>query len=416
MTSMFTARTLIACLGAAAAAAIAMAWLSFARAGADELRASSREMDAAVGKALFERLWVAAPASTEAADGLGPLFNARSCAACHKEGRSALIWRDGERVKASGLVVRVASPNGAPHPEFGVQLQDRALPGLASEARVEPRLDRGTLKVEVTFERPPHSQVVLEARLAPSLEGRALLELVDEQAVLALADPDDSDGDGISGRPHFIEDANGNRFLGRYGAKATVRSLAMQTAEAAATDMGLSSPFVRRAQGDCTVLQPDCIARPSGRSVISDGEEISADVIRLITSHLRRLEAPTADIGSDGFRAFASAGCAACHVPSLPARDGTSLQVFTDLLLHDLGPEGASTIREGSAAPAEWRTAPLRDLAPRNGARRYMRDGRAATLREAILHHGGEAAAARAAFSAANGRDQQLLLDFLAKL
>jgi CxxC motif-containing protein (DUF1111 family) len=406
---MINSRTLIAGFGAAAAAVVAMAWLSYARAGDGGL-------DAALGKALFERLWVGAPASTAAADGLGPLFNARSCAACHQGGRAArAVIRDG-RLEVHGLVVRAAAPDGSVHPELGQQIQERALPGLAAEARIAVRLDGHALQVSTRLQAQPRIPAVFETRLAPSLRGRALLDEIDEAAVLALADPDDRDGDGISGRPHLLHDETGARLLGRFGAKAMAASLERQTAEAAALDIGLSSPLVPHPAGDCTALQADCLARPAGRGTMSDGEEISSDVIRLIVAYLGRLDPPPVDTGSAGFRLFTSMGCASCHVPSLPTRDGTPKQVFTDLLLHDLGAEGASLLRAGDAEPAEWRTVPLRDLDPREGSRRFLHDGRAATLREAIAHHGGEGAGARAGFMAADGREQQLLLDFLSRL
>jgi CxxC motif-containing protein (DUF1111 family) len=411
-----TQRTLIATIGAATAALIAMAWLSFARAGAEQVKAREGGLDAAIGKAMFERLWVGAPASTDAADGLGPLFNARSCAACHQGGRAArLVTRDGT-LTVHGLVVRAAATDGLPHPELGRQIQDRALPGLAAEARVSVRLEGGALRVSTRLHAEPDVAAIFETRLAPSLHGRALLDEIEEAAVLALADPEDRDGDGISGRPHMVRDAAENTVPGRFGAKAMVASLDRQSAEAAALDLGLSSPLVPHAAGDCTALQAECRARPTGRSAISEGEEVSSEVIRLIVDYLKRLDPPPVDTGSAGFRLFASIGCASCHVPSLPGRDGRPKQVFTDLLLHDLGAEGASLLREGHAEPAEWRTAPLRDLDPRKGSRRYLHDGRAATLQEAIAHHGGEGAGARAAFTAADGPEQQLLLDFLSRL
>jgi CxxC motif-containing protein (DUF1111 family) len=158
------------------------------------------------------------------------------------------------------------------------------------------------------------------------------------------------------------------------------------------------------------------MARPSGRSDISDGEEVSAEVIRLMVAYLHSLQPVPVDATSEAFRLFSAAGCASCHVPMLPARDGTPRQVFTDLLLHDLGPGGTSRITAGDVQAGEWRTAPLAGLDPLNGQRRYLHDGRAASLREAIAHHGGEATAARDAFTALDGRRQQLLLDFLEKL
>jgi CxxC motif-containing protein (DUF1111 family) len=386
-----------------------MAWLTLAQAGDGGL-------DASLGKALFERLWVAAPASTDAADGLGPLFNARSCAACHQGGGAARLTERSGAFQASGLAVRVATRDGARHPELGAQIQDRAVPGFAAEARIGVHLSGGRLAVTTMLNAEPLMPAVFETRLAPSLFGRALLDEIDDAAVLALADPDDRDGDGISGRPHLISDAHGQKMLGRFGAKATAPSLMMQVAEAAALDIGLSSPLVPHPAGDCTELQMNCRARPTGRSAVADGEEVSAEVIRLIATYLKRLAPPLADTTSRGFQLFTAFGCASCHVPSLPARDGTPRQVFTDLLLHDLGAEGASLIDEGTAEPGEWRTAPLRGLDPMKGMRRYLHDGRAATIAEAIAHHGGEGAGARRAFEAADGRERQLLLDFLAKL
>lgn len=410
---MIGSRGLIACLAGAGAALGAMAFAASAGAG----QGDDAGLDVVLGKALFERLWVAAPSSTAAADGLGPLFNARSCAGCHQAGGAArFLQRSGGPLQAHGLVMRAAAQDGSPHPELGVQIQDRALPGLGGEGKVVAALENGRLRVAVQLAAVPADPVVLETRIAPSLRGRAALEEIDEHAVLALADPADGDGDGISGRPHMTRDEQGRLVLGRYGAKATGASLIGQTAAAAALDLGLSSPLAPRPAGDCTALQQACTGLPSGRSATHDGEEISAEAVRLMAAYLASLRPAAADPSSAGFRLFASVGCQACHVPALPARDGTPRQAFSDLLLHDLGPEGASRIRAGDAEPGEWRTAPLAGLDPLNGRRRYLHDGRAATLREAIAQHGGEAATARAGFFAASGQDQQRILDFLARL
>lgn len=407
-----TSRTLPTALVAAFGALMVMGMLAAARAGAQ----GHGPLDAALGKALFERLWVAAPSSTAAADGLGPLFNARSCSACHQGGGAARFLTRSGAFEARGLVLRVAGPDGAPHPELGTQIQDRALPGLLAEARLDVRLQNGALQVSPELTSPPGLPALFEPRAAPSLRGRAALDDIDEAAVLALADPADRDGDGISGRAHMVRDAEGRAVLGRYGAKAMVATLSLQAAEAAALDLGLSSPLVPLPDGDCTPLQQDCMARPSGRSDISDGEEVSAEVIRLMVAYLHSLQPVPVDATSEAFRLFSAAGCASCHVPMLPARDGTPRQVFTDLLLHDLGPGGTSSITAGDTQAGEWRTAPLAGLDPLNGQRRYLHDGRAASLREAIAHHGGEATAARDAFTALDGRRQQLLVDFLEKL
>lgn len=373
-------------------------------------------LDVALGKALFERLWVAAPSSTAAADGLGPLFNQRSCAGCHQDGGAARFTMRGGTLMAQGLVVRVAAADGGPHPELGTQIQDRALPGLAAEARLDVTISHGVLAVHTGLTDASLQPALFETRIAPPLAGRAVLDEIDAAAVLALADPRDRDGDGISGRPQMVADDSGVPVLGRFGYKATGVSLLRQTAEAAALDIGLSSPLVPHPDGDCTAAQADCRARPSGRSAMSDGEEMSAAVVQRMVAYLASLTPAPAERSVPGFRLFAATGCAACHVPDLPGRDGRMRQVFSDLLLHDLGPDGASRIAAGDAAPAEWRTAPLAGLDPLGGERRYLHDGGAATLREAIARHGGEAAAARDAFAEVDGRSQQMILDFLAKL
>ncbi|PZF75338.1 thiol oxidoreductase [Aestuariivirga litoralis] len=400
-------RSLLAALGVAATS------LCAAAAGAAQ---TGQGLDVALGKALFERLWVAAPSSTAAADGLGPLFNQRACAGCHQDGGAARFTRRDDSTRAQGLVVRVAAADGGPHPELGAQIQDRAVPGLAAEARLTVTIRQGALAVQTDLAAGPRQPAIFETRIAPPLTGRAALDDIDDAAVLALADPQDRDGDGISGRAHMVPDDSGAMVLGRFGYKATGASLLRQTAEAAALDMGLSSPLVPQPFGDCTAAQPACRARPSGRGAMADGEEISAAAVERVVAYLASLRPAPADRTTPGFRLFAAAGCAACHVPDLPGRDGRMRQVFSDLLLHDLGAEGASRITAGGAAPGEWRTTPLAGLAPRDGERRYFHDGRAATLRAAIAAHGGEAAAARDAFAGVDGRRQQMILDFLAKL
>jgi CxxC motif-containing protein (DUF1111 family) len=117
-----------------------------------------------------------------------------------------------------------------------------------------------------------------------------------------------------------------------------------------------------------------------------------------------------------GFKVFTSVGCADCHVPELPARDGMPVRTFSDLLLHDLGEDGQSPLAESGAKPGEWRTAPLRDLDPSEGTRRYLHDGRAATIEAAIEHHGGEASQVRDRFFRNGGRERMLLIDFVSRL
>jgi len=390
------------------------------------LAAKAEELDSAVGKALFDRQWVQAPASTDAADGLGPLFNAKACNSCHKDGGAArLIVLDGEAIMR-GLVVRTGSITGRPDPFYGHQLQDRAVPGLMPEAKITTRLVKvasGTgattsdVAVDFTLNGPGFADDTLsEARIAPSLAGRGLIERVSEAAVLALADPDDRDGDGISGRARTIKGKDGQEKLGRFGAKATAASLKDQTADAAGLDLGLSSSLHQTAFGDCTPLQKDCLDMATGNSAAFENEEISGEMVAMIAAYVATLPRPVVKSDPQAETLFAATGCVSCHVPQLNDASGKSLPVFTDLLLHDMGDALAGQIGDGFAQPREWRTAPLIDLNPLNGKRRYLHDGRAATIDMAIRWHGGEAQSAREKFEALNAGDRAALIRYLEAL
>jgi CxxC motif-containing protein (DUF1111 family) len=380
--------------------------------------AAADELDAVAGEALFERSWVAAPASTDAADGLGPLFNGKSCNACHKEARGARFFTLDGRLVTRGLVLRLAGTDGQPHPVLGRQLQDHAVPGLMPEGEMFARLDQDRLVVEIkTMLDTAQGSLVFEPRVAPSLRGRGLLERVDERAVLALADPDDADGDGISGRVRLIVGEDGKTRIGRFGVKATGASLEEQTADAAAIDLGLSSPWRKSPHGDCTAAETDCLRMATGQSENLDGEEMSAEIVQLIAAYVRSLKLPKYPADPQAEALLARTGCTSCHHPSLPdANSKQLLLVHTDLLLHDLGGEDSGAIADDFAAAGEWRTAPLMDLDSMNGKRRYLHGGEAATLDEAIRLHGGEAAKARDAYLGLTEAERQKLLAWLAKL
>jgi CxxC motif-containing protein (DUF1111 family) len=374
------------------------------------------ELDLSLGKALFERQWVQAPASVDSADGLGPLFNASACNTCHKGGGSARFSDIDGVLGVGGLIIRLGDVHGRADPYYGRQLQERAVPGLAAEARIFPHLEKGAEDLErmvakIDLNGPPLAATThTELRVAPSLAGRSLIERVSPESVLALADPDDRDHDGISGRARLI-----NGELGRFGLKATGRSVHEQVADAAAFDIGLSSPGRPQDFGDCTPLEHECLHMASGRSAAMDGEEISDQVVSLIGAYVESLKPPPQH-RADPPLAFTEAGCAQCHVPNLKAADGSPLPVFTDLLLHDLGDGLAGGFGDDFATPNEWRTAPLIDLDPRGGKRRYLHDGRAASIDEAIRWHSGEAAAAKARFEALSPEEKAALIAFVSSL
>jgi CxxC motif-containing protein (DUF1111 family) len=227
--------------------------------------------------------------------------------------------------------------------------------------------------------------------------------------LLALADLDDRDGDGISGRLSRVRMADGRELPGRFGWKADAPDLLTQSALAFSLDLGLGSPLYPGSQGDCTETQYDCLLQVPGTSTGPHATELGAELLHLVLAYLESLEAPLRKPDAAGLALFARTGCAACHVPELPAPGG-SVAAFTDLLLHDMGPGLADTLAADAAAAAEWRTPPLWGLA---GATRLLHDGRANSLEAAVLWHGGEALGARQAFRALGEVQKRQLLDFI---
>ncbi|MBN9025210.1 MAG: c-type cytochrome [Rhizobiales bacterium] len=385
--------------------------------------AADNGLDAAIGKALFDRIWVQAPSSTLANDGLGPLFNEKSCASCHSgKALSAKITplQDGTLAQR-GLATRLGDAHGVTDPVYGRQIQPRAVSGLISEGAVTYALPEVTGHPLAVIFAPGRGDLAPETRLgprqAPSLRGIGLIEKVDEAAVLARAEQNKSHPDGIGGRPHFIA-VDGKPVLGRYGWKASAPTLSQMTSDAFMLDIGMSSPLAPYPHGDCTSAEPDCLAAPDGRSPTFDNEEISSEMVRLLNAYLKSLAAPKpVEPPPPGAAIFAAAGCAACHVPSLPARGGGTVSIYSDLLLHDMGPGLDDGVGEPGVTSSEWRTAPLISLAFRRDAdRRFLHDGRAATLDEAIRAHGGQAMAAKTRYEALVAADRAALVAYLETL
>ncbi|MBL8894171.1 MAG: c-type cytochrome, partial [Rhizobiales bacterium] len=154
----------------------------------------------------------------------------------------------------------------------------------------------------------------------------------------------------------------------------------------------------------------------TGNSAAFENEEISGDMIAMIAAYVATLPRPAVKSDAPAESLFTATGCSSCHVPQLPNAAGKPLPVFTDLLLHDMGPALSGKIGDRFASPSEWRTAPLIDLNPLKGKRRYLHDGRAATIDAAIRWHGGEADSARARFEALNAADRAALIRYLEAL
>lgn len=350
------------------------------------------------------------------ATGLGPLFNATSCASCHPgDGRG--------HPEFAFTRFGLPSPDGSFDPLQhlgGPQLQDRALPGHTPE----------TL--------PTRSGLTHTRLIAPPVTGLGLLEHIPAQTLLDLADPDDLNQDNISGRIHYIPAqttldqlaATTNTpitpqgYIGRFGRKATHINLMHQAAAAYLNDMGITS-----------TIFPQDLHNPSQGPAITDqapDPELSSAALEATTFYLLTLR-PPARRDQDhpevrqGQTTFTEIGCASCHIPTLKTGPSTiealshkTIHPYTDLLLHDLGPELDDGYTEGDATSAEWRTPPLWGLGlaqdAQGGQLHLMHDGRARTLNQAIELHGGEASHSRQRWRALTASQKQALNTFLNSL
>ncbi|MFD0980482.1 di-heme oxidoreductase family protein [Tropicimonas aquimaris] len=418
-------------------------------------------LDFAVGNGLFKKLWVEAPTATTASDGLGPLFNGRGCKSCHiRDGRGhppenaedfgvSMVLRLSVPKAASDLPLEIlAYLNNAPEPFYGAQLQDKSVAGLAAEGRVRVdyapesvtladgtvvELRRPTYTIHRLAYGPLHPEVQTSPRIALPMIGLGLLEAIPEADILANADPEDADGDGISGRPNVVWSLEYEQWmLGRFGWKAGQPTLAQQNSDAFYHDIGISTPLLAAAWGDCTKAQVDCRAAPHGESGNAEGREIPTAAMDLLTFYTRNLAVPARRNVDDpqvleGKRLFHEAGCASCHRPKYvthrldgqPEQDFQLIWPYTDLLLHDMGPGLADNRPEAAATGREWRTPPLWGIgltARVSGIETYLHDGRARSLLEAILWHGGEAEPARDAVSEMPAAERDALLKFLNSL
>jgi len=419
-----------------------------------------RELDFKVGDGIFRKLWVAAPSSTTSSDGLGPLFNSRSCQGCHlKDGRGRPPEKGEEAV---ALFLRLSVPPTTeqerealrsfrqatiPEPTYGGQLQNFAIQGLLAEGQMvitykdRPiRLADGatvtlrapTYSVDGLNYGPMRSDVMLSPRIAPPMIGLGLLELIPEEAILANADPDDRNGDGIRGRPNTGWDVTADKpMLGRFGWKAGEPTIRQQVAHAFAGDIGLSTAIAPLSWGDCTVNQKQCLDAPDGADPV-EKVEVTARMMDLVTFYSRNLAVPARrNPGSKqvlaGKKLFHDIGCAACHVPSFrtasaddrPELSDQLIWPYTDLLLHDMGEDLADNRPEAAAGGRDWRTPPLWGVGLTrivNGHTNFLHDGRARNVLEAILWHGGEAQGARDRVIKLSRRDREALLAFVNSL
>ncbi len=388
-----------------------------------------------VGNSFFNQNWVESPSSTTARDGLGPLLNTASCSSCH--------FRDGRGLPFTdlGLLVRLSESGNGPDPIYGFQFQDHAISTAQKEGDIEinysiisGQFDDGST---YTLRQPSYSLVnlnygnlsptlMMSPRVGTQMIGLGLLEQITEADILKHADASDSDGDGISGRANYAYDVYENTTLiGRFGWKANTPTIAMQVAAAFNGDIGIKSSYFPNENH--TSAQSILDALPNGGTVEIEDEDLEKVIL-----YCRSLAVPIRRNQNDirvrqGEILFNSLECVKCHVNTYVTGNGGTIEPlknvlihpYTDLLLHDMGDELADHRPDQLANGNEWRTPPLWGLGlieTVNGHTYLLHDGRAQSIEEAILWHGGEGAASRDAYKALSLAERKQLLAFLNSL
>ena len=394
------------------------------------------------GDVEFEAVFVTAPAVVN--PGLGPIYNNVSCINCHsRDGRGRPPGADEGLVS---LLFRLSLPkaedsvNGKPPtpvPGFGTQLNNRSIVDADPEGKVKIEYTDQTLttadgtRVHLRYPnytitetyQPLPEDVEVSPRVAPAVFGLGLLEAIPEETILAYADETDVDGDGISGKPNYVWDVVEKRYaLGRFGWKANQPTLIQQVAAAYHDDMGVTT----------SLFSTENSAGQSQLTEHSATPEVSDEILDVVTFYVQTLAVPARRNVNDpqvkqGELLFAKAQCASCHVPTLrtgvlagvPSVSNQTIHPYTDLLLHDMGPDLADNRPDFRANGREWRTPPLWGIGlvrRVNGHTNFLHDGRARDLMEAILWHGGEAEASRQAVEQMSKAERDALIAFLESL
>jgi CxxC motif-containing protein (DUF1111 family) len=400
----------------------------------------------ATGNAFFNQAWTEAPSSTESRDGLGPLFNARSCSACHfKDGRGRPPLED--ETELGSMLLRIGAPGTAPgeaplaDPIYGDQLQPFGIDEVPGEGTPRVTYTRLTgryadgegyelLAPTYSIDAPSHGPFVdglrISPRVAPAMIGLGLLEAIPEERLRELEDPVDADADGISGRINRVWDVAAQQLaVGRFGWKAEQPSVRQQAAGAFVGDMGITSSVFP--DQDCTDSETEC------RNAMGGGDpEITDELLERVVRYSQLLAVPARLNFADedvlrGKALFSELGCQGCHTPNhrtsgsavLEEVRDQSIWPYTDLLLHEMGDALSDDRPSFAAAGNEWRTPPLWGLGHYpivNGHDRLLHDGRARGVAEAVLWHGGEAEAAKQAFVDLPAPDRLDLVAFVESL
>ncbi|HEY6975458.1 MAG TPA: di-heme oxidoredictase family protein [Chitinophagaceae bacterium] len=391
-----------------------------------------------LGDASFEQTFVTAPAPVNS--GLGPVFNNVSCISCHHN--------DGKGTPTAGfatssMLFRISIPGKDPHggplaaTGFGTQLQDQAIFGRQPEVHVNiAYTDKPVTYPDgavVILRNPQYiiknssgalpARYMLSPRMAPPVFGTGLLENIPESTILSFADENDKNGDGISGKPNYVYNSYTQKTeLGRFGLKANNPNLLLQVAGAYNQDIGITN-YVFKDESSLGQSQSDGL---------KDDPELTDSILNAVTFYVRTLAVPArrnttdADVKT-GEKLFNQINCSGCHKPTvqtgvdvaLPYLSNQRIHPYTDLLLHDMGDALADNRPDFLATGKEWRTTPLWGIGlfqKTNGIPYYLHDGRARTIEEAILWHGGEAEKSMQQFMQLNKSDRDRLIKFLNSL
>lgn len=388
------------------------------------------------GDKQFEASFVAAPAPIN--PGLGVIFNNVSCINCHPtDGRAAF---PNDINEFSGFFLRTSIPgfdsHGGPNPVpgFGDQLQNQSVIGYKPELKFTVRYENITVVygdgTKKTLHKPIYgvtdsyidfpSNAMLSPRIGPPMYGLGLLEAIPAKDILAREDINDADKDGISGKANFVWDPETKTtVLGRFGWKANTPTVLVQSAGAYRGDMGITNSLfpVESAYGQ------------SNNDKLKDDPELPDEILNQVVLYCRTLAVPAARnldnaVVARGYKLFDKAGCTACHVErqvtgvfkDIPAISNQVIYPYTDMLLHDMGDDLADGRPDYLANGKEWRTRALWGIGLTyivNGHTNFLHDGRAKSIEEAILWHGGEALSAKKYFINLSKSDREAILLFL---
>ena len=397
-----------------------------------------------LGKSFFRIPWVEPPSATTARDGLGPLFNANTCTSCHPNNALGQVYTKKGNISRS-MVVRLSIPsNGSklhkeilkkagfiPEPTYGAQVSLNGLGDVPFEAKLKidysekeiiyPDGSKASLRVpSYTLTNlgygPLHKETSISVRKAPPLVGLGLLEQISDDEILRNQDINDENQDGISGKANIVFSVEFKDYrVGRYTYKGSAPTVKHQIAGAFHNDMGITTTLFPNE--NCTDSQEACLKAPKARDRI----DVTDQRLDAIDFYLRHLKVPKSkQQNSEGKALFSKVGCASCHTPSHKTRDGFEVNAYTDFLLHDMGEALSDGRVEFQATKNEWQTPPLWGINSYEKAIKqkpdYLHDGRARTIEEAILWHGGEAQKTKESFMSLTKTQREQLIQFIGSL